>query len=364
MLLTPVAHINLSALKENLYFVRRLAPLSKCIVCVKANAYGHGLLPISRALSAAGADLLGVARVTEAVLLREAGIQTPILLLEGVQTEEELALAIQYRCQIVIHHLTQLSLLTQSQHSLRVWIKLNTGMNRLGLMPGDLQCVYDNLRNLPYPACIEGVMTHFASADQVDNPLTKQQFDCFMAAVSHLSLPKSLANSAAILAFDYTHQDWVRPGLMLYGINPVAGKGYEKNLMPVMTLRAYLISVYEVKAGEGISYNHQYICKKKTKIGIVGIGYGDGYPRYLRHKTPVLFRNTRTFILGRVCMDMLAIDLTAYADVKIGEPVELWGEDLPIYEIAKTAETSVYELLAGLTARITWEYRNNAADSK
>lgn len=360
MSFTAIASINLSALRHNLTQIRRFAPTSKIIAMVKANAYGHGLIAVSQALSQV--DALGVARINEAVILRKGGIKTPIILLEGFNEPSELDLIHQYDLGSVIHHQQQMTYLQENPYidCPYVWIKLNTGMNRLGFPYTEAASIYHTLKEMRNIKEIRGVMTHFASAEEQDRRFTQRQYEQFMSSTECLPVAKSLANSAAIIAHPITQKDWIRPGLMLYGVSPFHDRiGAELDLIPVMEFSARLMTFYRAKKGDRVGYNGRFTCPKDMLIGIVSAGYGDGYPRYIGENTPILVAGVETQIIGRVSMDMLAVNLDPCEKVKIGDKVTLWGQDLPIEHIAAAAKTSPYELLAGLTGRVEYEYTHS-----
>lgn len=350
-----IANIDLTALQHNLKKVKEYAPETKVMAMIKANGYGHGILAIAKALKHVGA--LGVARIHEAVQLRQAGINTPIVLMEGITDASELPLLAEYDLGTVLHSDYQVKLLEQgaSYQYPYVWLKLNTGMNRLGFPIKAFHEIYQRVQQIKSIQEIRGVMTHFASADEIDNSFTSEQIALFNDTTSKISISKSLANSAAIIAWKNSHADWIRPGLMLYGVSPFADKvGKQLGLEPVMTLSSQLIAINHCKKGDKVGYNGIYQCEEDMPVGVVAIGYGDGYPRYLQGKTPILVNGIETQIVGRVSMDMLAVDLRPINNAQIGDKITLWGKGLPIERIAQAAQTSVYELLAGLTSRVVY----------
>lgn len=354
---TTTAQIDLNALQHNLARVHELAPHSRVVGMVKANAYGHGLITIARALD--NVDALGVARIHEALQLRKAGIKKPIILMEGFFEAWELPIIAENHLDLVIHQMEQVQALAQVRISspIRVWLKLNSGMHRLGLPPDQFvaawQALHDN-QNIN-PDII--LMTHFAASDELDNDYTDKQIKLFNTVTKELPGPRSLANSAAILKWPQTHGDWVRPGIMLYGISPFTDKtGIELGLQPVMTLRSRLLSIHQQQAGDAIGYGGTFICQESMPVGLVAIGYGDGYPRYIPTTgTPVLVNDQLTQVIGRVSMDMICVDLRDIPQPKIGDTVTLWGQGLPIERIAQAANTSPYELACGVTLRVEFE---------
>lgn len=347
------ARIDLSALQDNISLVKQAAPNSRIMAVVKANAYGHGILPVARALQ--GADAFAVASVEEALTLREAGIRKAIVLLEGVFNEDELRLADQHRLQCVVHNEAQIDWLERSRpvNQYRVWLKVDTGMHRLGFDPKQAPAQYRRLAGLPCVEASPGWMSHLACADEPDRPETGRQAALFRSLVEAQPGPRSLANSAGLLTRADTHHDWVRPGIMLYGASPMAhGVACPVALKPVMTLSSELIAVHRRRAGDAVGYGGSFVCDRDRRIGIVAIGYGDGYPRHAPTGTPVLVNGKRCSLLGRVSMDMISIDLTDQPAAQTGDPVVLWGEGLPLDEVAQRAGTIGYELLCGVTTRV------------
>ena len=351
------ARINLSALQHNFTLVKQAAPNSKVMAVIKADAYGHGIVPVAQALESA--DAFAVASMEEAIGLREAGIDKPIVLLEGVFGEAELQLASQHQLQLVIHSETQISWLEKSQlkNKLSVWLKVDTGMHRLGVSVDKAQVLYDRLAASD---CIHGKpgwLSHLACADEPQRPETCQQITHFKTVVEGQEGERSLANSAGLLTRADTHYDWVRPGIMLYGSSPlVYGIDSPVPLKPVMTLTTELIAVHSHKAGEAIGYGGNFVCPDDMRIGVAAIGYGDGYPRHASTGTPVLVNDQRCSLSGRVSMDMITVDLTRQPEARIGDPVVLWGDGLSVDEVAHHAGTISYELFCGVTARVKREY--------
>lgn len=351
------AVINLSACRHNLSVAKQAAPDSKCIAIIKANAYGHGMVEIAQVLS--HADAFAVARIEEAIVLRDAGITTAILLLEGFFSDNELALVQKYKLDSVIHTEEQLQLLKQAKgEAITVVVKVDSGMHRLGFYPNDIKNIQQRLEKC---TCINQpikYMTHFSNADDKQDDKTLKQIENFYQSIEGLSINEiSLANSAGILGWPQSHATWNRPGIMLYGVSPfINSTASEHNLKPVMTLSSKIISVKKVKKGESIGYGGTYICDKDKTVGIVAIGYGDGYPRHAKTGTPVLVNNKRCSLLGRVSMDMICVDLSEQENVNIRDSVILWGEGLPVEEVALCSDTIGYELLCGVTNRVKFEY--------
>lgn len=347
------ALIDLSALEHNLCIVRKHAQSAQIIAVIKANAYGHGLLCTANALKSV--DAFAVLELDAAVRLREAGIYQPILLLEGFFSAADLTVIDQYHLSAVIHHDEQLAMLSASkqENKIDIFLKINTGMNRLGFT---LEQAFTALETLKFHPLIGQItlMTHFACAD---DPSKKdeisQQLKQFSIIREKYRLPCSLANSAAILRYPETHADWVRPGIMLYGASPLIDKTAEElNLRPVMTVSSKIIAIQHLAEKDTVGYGSQFQADRPMRIGIVACGYADGYPRHAPTGTPILVNGQRTRIVGRISMDMLTVDLTGIEDADIGSPVILWGNGLPIEEVAKYAGTISYELFCALSSRV------------
>lgn len=347
------ARLDAQALLHNLRQVRRRAPTARVMAVVKANGYGHGLAWVTHALRDA-ADGFAVASTEEGLRLREAGVLKPVMLLEGFFSADELP-ALQLRqLAPVLHHEPQLQLLESHPAQLpsSVWIKLDTGMHRLGFAPAQLADALARLHRLRGIHDIR-VMTHFANADDASDARTRAQIELFHSKVNGLGLETSLANSAGIVAWPDSHADWVRPGIMLYGASPVLGKTAEElNLKPVMTLESALLAVHARKKGDAIGYGGNYVCPEDMPVGVVAIGYGDGYPRHAPPGTPVRVNGSRVPLVGRVSMDMITVDLRTQPQARVGDPVVLWGEGLPVDEVAAKAGTISYELLCRVAERI------------
>lgn len=344
------ATISLSALRHNLGVARRHAPRSRIMAVIKANGYGHGMLRAARGLE--GADGFAVLNLSEAVALREAGSTQTILLLEGFFSADELPLLAEHRIASVVHCGEQLEMLESSGLPVRleVFFKINSGMNRLGFRPEDAAAMLQRLR-----ACgavgKTTLMTHFACADEAQG--IAAQLAVFGDATAGLDLPVSLANSATVLRYPQAHGDWVRPGIMLYGASPVADRSADGlGLKPAMTLESRLIATQELKTGDAVGYGGTFCANQATLVGIVACGYADGYPRHAPTGTPVLVDGIRTRTLGRVSMDMLMVDLTSIPGAGIGSAVTLWGDGMPVDEVAAAAGTISYELLCALAPRV------------
>jgi alanine racemase len=350
------ARINLQALQHNFSLVRQAAPDSQIMAIVKANAYGHGLTSIARALPAAAA--FGVSCLEEAIALREAGFDRRIVLLEGLFGADDINLVGGYRLDIVVHHDSQLQWLTQGQllRPLDVWLKIDTGMHRLGFHPGSIRTIATRLQQIPQVRRVH-YMTHFSCADDLENADTRRQIDIFHTAVAGAEGEHSLANSAGILGWPDAHADWVRPGIMLYGSSPLDGRtATSLGLQPVMTLDTRLIAINALKQGDAVGYGGDWRCPSDMKIGVAAIGYGDGYPRHAPSGTPVRVTGRAASLVGRVSMDIIGIDLSNVPDAQVGDEVILWGEGLPVDEVAAAATTISYELLCGVGSRVHFEY--------
>lgn len=354
------AAISLPALAHNMSVLRDHAGKAKILAILKANAYGHGLSRIATELH--GADAIGVARLDEALALRNAGIVKPIVLLEGFFAADQLPILAASGLQPVIHAEYQLQQLEQAQglvQPLKVWLKVDTGMHRLGVPPADAEAFYRRLQ-----ACtnVQGdpiLMSHFASADTPQAEQNEHQRQCFAAVCDALQAPVSFSNSAAFLAHVASNDDWVRPGLALYGVSPFVDKANSSlTLQPVMTLQASVISVREINQGEGVGYGATWRAPARTKIAVLAIGYGDGYPCMAPEGTPVLINGTRYPIKGRVSMDMLSVEIGLDSDVKIGDSGQLWGPELSVEEIAMHVGTIPYELLCNVAHRVVLDYHN------
>ncbi len=345
-------NINVAALKNNLERVRQFAPSRSVIAMVKANAYGHGIARVAHALTTA--DAFGVASIEEGLILRDAGITQPIILVEGVFHEDELAEAARYRFTLVVHHMPHVEMLERIKvdKPFHIWLKINTGMNRLGIDPDLFPEIYQRLQNAASIVKPIGLMTHFADADVIDGSETQSQIDKFNQVTAHYPGPRSLANSAAIISCPSAHGDWVRPGLMLYGAAPFPGHcGHEYNLQPVMTLWSRLIAITNVKKGSKIGYGGTYTAPEDMRVGVVGVGYGDGYPQFANNGTAVLVNDVECPLVGRVSMDMLTVDLRHQPNANINDKVILWGDGLPVERVAISSGTSAYEILTRITPR-------------
>jgi alanine racemase len=358
------ALIDTQALRHNLGTIRAYAPGARVMAVIKANAYGHGL--VSTALALADADSFAVARLEEGIALRSAGVRAPIVLLEGVFSAEQLAEAAHHRFELVVHDPMQLKLLEAHRDARRfiIWIKVDTGMNRLGFRPEAFPDALARLRALTVPALELRLMTHLARADEREVWMTREQVAAFdhVIAESQLVGPRRLAtsigNSAGILGWPNAHGDWVRPGLALYGVSPYAGETAHKyGLEPVMTLETTVLTVRAVKRGETVGYAGAWKAERDSAVAILAAGYGDGLTRSLANGTPVLIAGTRYPLVGRVSMDMIAVDVTGAPKVLTGSKAYVWGAGLPVEEVAAHGGTIPYELLCGVSQRVPLELK-------
>jgi len=357
MIPAAYAVLNVAAASHNLQKVREYAPHAKIMAVIKANAYGHGVLRLAGALS--DVDGFAVARVDEGVRLRRAGTQKRIAVLEGFTCAEELDELIAHGLDALVHSFAQLAIFEAytERDKIAVWLKLDTGMNRLGFKPAELQAVYARLMQCSMIKQPINLMTHLANADAKHDTMTLKQLALFNDTLATLPLDagneRSIANSAGILAWSQAITDWVRPGIMLYGISPFAeSTGAELGLKPIMSLHSRLIAVKPIVKGDTVGYGGGWLCEQDTMLGVVAIGYADGYPRYARVGTPVLVNGQRVPLIGRVSMDMITVDLGSQPTAKAGDAVTLWGEDLPVEEIALCANTIPYTLVCGVTQRV------------
>lgn len=354
----PYAEIDLNALRHNFRVAKQRAGTARIMAVVKANGYGHGALRVARALT--GADAFAVARVDEGIALRDAGIAQRIAVLQGFCCAEELELHARYRLEPVVHSLLQVELLERSPiQGLAVWLKLDSGMHRLGLEPEEFRAAAARLQACPSVRQPFQVLSHLACADDLSDSATPRQMELFRNSAAALDTERSLANSAGLLGWNESIQDWVRPGVMLYGVSPFPDRsGPELGLKPVMTLKTRLIAVKNLQPGDPVGYGGDWVCRCPTRLGIAAIGYGDGYPRHAGSGTPVLIDGREAPLAGRVSMDMIGIDLTDLPPCAPGDPVTLWGEGLPVETVARCAATIPYELLCGVTQRVRMVQKN------
>ncbi|CAG9296541.1 alanine racemase [Celerinatantimonas diazotrophica] len=362
-MVTAEAVVDLAALRNNLARLKSCQPDSKMVAVVKGNAYGHGSVEVSRALNE-WVDSFAVARFEEAVVLRHAGISKPIVLLEGCFDQDETDQAIALNFQPVIQNDEQIAWIRQSlvTEKTNFWLKVDTGMHRLGF---SLEEIADKHRELLKLAAVDsfvGFVSHLSCADEQDSSRTDEQLAHFIEATKTLVGPRSLANSAALLTRRDIAFDKARPGIALYGVTPFAGRcGQDEQLEPVMTLKSKLIAVRDHKKGEPVGYGGLWQSQSDTRLGVVAIGYGDGYPRTMPTGTPVLVNGRKVPLVGRVSMDMLTVDLGAQASDRVGDEVILWGKGNPVEPLAERVGTIGYELLIQLTSRVKRTYIESAS---
>lgn len=353
-----VAHIDLEALMGNFSCVKRIAPKSKILAMVKSNAYGHSVVEVARTLSGE-ADVLGVSCLSEALELYFNNIRARIVIWAGFLDEIELKTIAHYGFETVIHHFEQIDILerVKLEKPIGVWLKIDTGMNRLGFQSEQVKEA--NLRLMKNPLVKKPLfyMTHFSDADNPMSEKTKRQSDYFKEITADWSGGMGLANSAAILQWPHTLHDWIRPGLILYGISSVDHLSISSlGFKAVMTLTSKIIAIKEIEEGESVGYSSTWKSPKKTRVGIVSVGYGDGYPWHVQSGTSVLIDGVECPLVGRVAMDYITVDLTAIPQSKVGDSVILWGRGFPVETIAAKAGTSPYELCCQLTKRVKYQY--------
>ena len=370
-----IATINSAALRHNIQLIKSFAPNQKLLAMIKANAYGQGLLPAAHIL-ADQVDGFGVARLREALEIQETGYTGKILLVEGFFDREELLKTLSRRFDSVIHCYEQLELLeqvakeweeeqqkgfwkrkTKIYFPINVWLKIDTGMHRLGVHPEQVDEFYQRLKKCPLVESISFV-SHFSRADEFDCGYTEKQIATFeQATQSYPEHARSISASSGILYWKQAHYEWVRPGIIMHGISPHYEPITHLGFQPVMTLSSSLIAVRTHKAGEPVGYGGTWVSSKDTKLGIIAMGYGDGYPRNAPEGTPVLINGRKVPIVGRVSMDMLTVDLGADSQDKVGDEAIFWGKDLLIEEIAEHIGVISYELITKLTPRVIFEYQ-------
>ncbi len=347
------AVIDLAALRNNFNVAQQAAAPAKAIAVVKANAYGHGAVRIAQALNDT-VPAFAVACIEEAIELRENDVTKPILLLEGAFEQTELALCAEHDFWIVVENDPQLEALLNSnlKAPLTVWVGIDSGMHRLGINKDNVSSYINKLEASPNVKGEVVLASHFASADELDNPMTVNQIAHFKASIDGYKRPTSLANSAAVMAWPDSHGDWVRPGYMLYGNSPLdRDHQNDKQLLPVMNFTSAIISIRDIAVGESVGYAESWTATRPSQVATVAIGYGDGYPRHAPSGTPVLVNGVRAKLVGRVSMDMITVDVTDLQDTKIGDEVTLWGPELSVNEVASCAGTIGYELLTRMPLR-------------
>ncbi|MBU0602790.1 MAG: alanine racemase [Gammaproteobacteria bacterium] len=348
------ARIDFDALRHNYLRTRELAGEAKMWAVIKANAYGHGITRVARALGRL-ADGFALLDLEDAVRLRESGITQPILLLEGFFSPTDLPEIAARELSVVVHTEEQVEWLHASSlpvaARISLFLKVNTGMNRLGILPARAPAMLERLRAWPHAGVI-GLMTHFADADGERGVTT--QLDRFAPVRAGFNGPVSMANSAALLRFPQTHADWVRPGILLYGASPATeyASAADIGLRPVMRFEGKVISEQHLQPGDRVGYGGTFTAERAMRVGTVACGYADGYPRHAPSGTPVAIDGARSTLVGRVSMDMIAVDLTGLPRAGLGSVVELWGEHVTLDEVADWAGTANYELVCALALRV------------
>ncbi|MCK5877121.1 MAG: alanine racemase [Candidatus Marithrix sp.] len=352
------AILDISALQNNLQQVKNNTPQQKIMAVVKANAYGHGAARVANAI-ATDVDAFAVCCLEEALQLRDINITQAIVILEGFFHPDELPIIVKQDLQVVISTATQFKQLIKAKlkKPISIWIKVDTGMHRLGFSPKDTESIYELAQQNINIADPIRLMSHLACADDLNSDATGQQTKIFSKLVEDLKITEaSLANSAGILGWPETYFDWVRPGIMLYGASPFLDSVAEDNdLQSVMQLQSQLISVRRCYKGDAIGYGGTWVCPQTMPVGVIAIGYADGYPRHAPIGTPVLVNGKRVPLIGRVSMDMITVDLRNQPNARVGDPVLLWGKDLPAEEIASLSGTIAYELFCNLGGRVKKE---------
>jgi len=338
-------------LQHNLSRAKQLAPQSKALAVIKANAYGHGSVDTARTLYNI-ADEFAVSCIPEAVVLRQAGIDKPITILQGFQNDQDLRIAEQLQLRLTVHDQNQLILLdnysSTSKHRFDLNLKIDTGMHRLGFPTDAIDVIYKKLsKHIKVNPDQLIMMSHLSSADDLDNDKTAKQVALFNTTCSHINAPKSIANSAGVLGWKDSHADWIRPGIMLYGSSPFTNKTRDEfDLKAAMTFEAPVISVHSLKEGDNIGYSEQWTCPKDMDVAVIACGYADGYPRHAANGTPVWLNHQETQLLGRVSMDMIVVDASQYETaVCVGDTAELWGKHVSADRVAMKSETIAYEIL-------------------
>lgn len=361
---TAISIIDLHAIRHNYDLIHQKMPNQKILAMIKSNAYGHGLIHVAKSLPHANA--FGVATIAEALQLISANVKNDIVVMRGFATREELSVFLDYPQLIAcVHDRNQLQLLEKQHESddtrkMRIWMKVDSGMHRLGFQQNEFAVVYQRLNQLNsiYPNFV--ICSHLADADNADPHFTQSQITLFHQMTHGLPNEKSVLNSAGILAFPEACDDWIRPGLLLYGVSPFdftdTRNVLAKSFTPAMTFESKLISVKHIQPGDRVGYSCTYTATQPMTIGIVGMGYGDSYPRHAKNGTPVLIRGMRCPIVGRVSMDMITVDITHVKNAAVDDTVTLWGRDLSVNEIAHCVNTVSHELLCHLTGRVQRVY--------
>ncbi len=351
-----IAEVNLAALKYNFSVAQQAAPDSRNFAVIKADAYGHGAVQCAQALQTS-ADGFAVASIEEAVELRIAKISLPILVLSAFSQSEEVELLAHYELMPVVHSIYQLDILAQNNQSrtpIECWLKIDSGMNRLGLNKSEYLQAQAKINGIDLIQAV-GVMSHFACSDETHNNFTQIQINNFSELTDTIKLPLSLANSCAVMAWPASHKHWNRPGIMLYGTSSI-DNGQDSHLQPVMRFYSQIIAVKNIRKGQSVGYGQTFVADKDIKVGVVACGYADGYPRGIANDSPIVVNGYRTRILGRVSMDTMSVDLSLVPQAQVGDQVELWGERLAVREVADAAQTIPYELLTRVSKRVPRVY--------
>ena len=344
--------VDCSAIRHNLSVVRQLAPHARIMAVVKSNAYGHGLVQVAQALNSS-VEAFAVATVDEAITLREADIQGSICVLSGFSEADHVAEIRKYEICVVLYCQEQIQILKRIKldRPIDVWLKINTGMNRLGFSVNSVQSVFHELKSSSFVS-IQGVMSHFACADEIDSDFTTRQINRLKIATENIEIPLSIANSPAILKWPKSHLDWVRPGIMLYGASPFSGStGEELGLRPAMTVYSKVVAINTLSKGESIGYGLTWQSSDSIRVGIVACGYGDGFARCVSPGTQVMINDVRAEIIGRISMDTFAVNLSDCPTAKVGTLVKLFGHELPVEELAAATGTIPYETLCSIQPR-------------
>lgn len=349
-----IARVDLQALQHNFQLAQGLVPDGQCLAVVKANAYGHGAVAVAKVLDSMAAAF-GVACIEEADELRQAGINKPVLLMGGVFNQQEVIHAAENNYWLMLNNQQQLDSVIDADltQPVTVWLKVDSGMHRLGIGLGDVSTYYQQLQASDNVLDEIVIATHLACGDELDSTFTDQQIKQFMASVEDINAPLSISNSSGLLAWPQARQHWNRPGYMLYGNTPFSGAHQDADkLRHVMTLSSEIVAVRDIDVGETVGYSANWTAKRPSKIATIAVGYGDGYPRQARNGTPVIINGNRAPLVGRVSMDMITVDITDLADVAVGDEVVLWGEDLTANEVAECAGTIGYEVLTRMPLRV------------
>jgi alanine racemase len=349
---TTTAHIDLGAIRANFALATSLAPQAQIMAVVKANAYGHGMLRVAEALRNDTAGY-AVATVDEAMKLRTAGFAHTILVMEGATSPDSYETAASLNVTLMLHSAGQVAAAVESKAP--VWIKVDTGMHRLGVEPDEIGQVLGALR--AGGVDVQALCTHLACADELDNDASQKQLDAFASVSADIDLPRSIANSAGILGWPASHADWNRPGIMLYGSTPFSTEVENAaGLQPAMTLTTEIIAIRDVAAGESVGYGERWIAERPSVIATAAIGYADGYPRHIPNGTPTFVNGAVAPLAGVVSMDMITLDLTDHPGAAVGDAVELWGPNISVNDVADRAGSISYELLTGVPTRVRRTY--------